>query len=78
MGDPNLAYRIVRDHWDLFLRRQFQPLAKALDVPLRELEPAVDVIRALRKTRARLYTKVETPFVTGIRKSVAEALDDLV
>ena len=38
----------------------------------------VDVIRALRKTRARLYTKVETPFVTGIRKSVAEALDDLV
>lgn len=38
----------------------------------------VDVIRELRNTRARLYTKVEIPFVTGIRKSVAEALDDLV
>jgi len=38
----------------------------------------VDVIRQLRNTKARLYTKVEIPFVTGIRKPVAEALDDLV
>ncbi|MEX1265153.1 MAG: hydrogen peroxide-dependent heme synthase [Actinomycetota bacterium] len=38
----------------------------------------VDVIRRLRDTKARLYTKVEIPFVTGIRKPVAEALDDLV
>jgi len=38
----------------------------------------VDLIRHLRDTRARLYTKVEIPFVTGIRKSVAEAFDDLV
>jgi chlorite dismutase len=41
-------------------------------------ESLVDVIRALRNTRARLYTKVETPFVTGIRKTVADALDDVV
>jgi len=38
----------------------------------------VDVIRELRNTKARLYTKVEIPFVTGIRKPVAEAFDDLV
>ncbi|HEV2907192.1 MAG TPA: hydrogen peroxide-dependent heme synthase [Actinomycetota bacterium] len=38
----------------------------------------VDVIRRLRDTKARLYTKVEIPFVTGIRKPVAEAFDDLV
>ena len=38
----------------------------------------VDVIRELRNTKARLYTKVEIPFVTGIRKPVEEALDDLV
>jgi chlorite dismutase len=38
----------------------------------------VDVIRALRNTKARLYTKEEVPFVTGIRKPVAEALDDLI
>ncbi len=38
----------------------------------------VDVIRRLRETKARLYTKVEIPFITGIRKPVAEAIDDLV
>ncbi len=38
----------------------------------------VDCIRRLRETKARLYTKVEIPFVTGIRKSVADVLDDLV
>jgi hydrogen peroxide-dependent heme synthase len=41
-------------------------------------ESLVDVIRRLRETKARLYTKVEIPFITGIRKSVAEAIDDLV
>jgi chlorite dismutase len=38
----------------------------------------VDCIRALRNTKARLFTKVEIPFITGIRKPVAEALADLV
>ena len=38
----------------------------------------VDCIRRLREAKARLYTKVEIPFVTGIRKSVADVLDDLV
>ncbi len=37
----------------------------------------VDCIRRLRDAKARLYTKEEIPFVTGIRKSVAEALADL-
>lgn len=37
----------------------------------------VDCIRRLRDAKARLYTKVEIPFVTGIRKTVAGALADL-
>ncbi len=41
-------------------------------------ESLVDVIRRLRETKARLYTKEEIPFVTGIRKSVADAIGDLV
>jgi hydrogen peroxide-dependent heme synthase len=41
-------------------------------------ESLVDVIRRLRETNARLYTKEEVPFITGIRKPVAEAIDDLV
>lgn len=40
------------------------------------LDSIVDCIRALRDTEARRFTKEETPFITGIRKSVAAALDD--
>jgi chlorite dismutase len=37
----------------------------------------VDCIRRLRDAKARLYTKEEIPFVTGIRKTVADAFADL-
>jgi chlorite dismutase len=42
-----------------------------------ELDRIVDCIRELRDTEARRFTKVETPFVTGIRKPVAGVLEDL-
>ena len=41
-----------------------------------ELDRLVDCIRRLRDAKARLYTKEEVPFVTGIRKDVREALGD--
>jgi peroxiredoxin len=41
------------------------------------VDSIVDCIRRLRDAKARLYTKVEIPFITGIRKSVADALADL-
>lgn len=43
-----------------------------------QADQLVDCIRRLRDANARRYTKEEIPFVTGIRKSVAEALADLV
>ena len=43
-----------------------------------EADRLVDCIRRLRDVEARRFTKEEIPFITGIRKSVAEALDDLV
>jgi chlorite dismutase len=42
-----------------------------------ELAALVDCIRRLRDSESRLFAKVEVPFVTGIRKPVADALDDL-
>ncbi|HZB01626.1 MAG TPA: hydrogen peroxide-dependent heme synthase, partial [Actinomycetota bacterium] len=39
-----------------------------------ELDALVDCVRRLRDSKSRLYAKVEVPFVTGIRKSVADAL----
>jgi hydrogen peroxide-dependent heme synthase len=37
-----------------------------------ELHRIVDCIRQLRTSRARLYTKLEIPFYTGVRKPLAE------
>jgi chlorite dismutase len=42
-----------------------------------ELDRIVDCIRRLREAEARRFTKVEVPFVTGIRKGVRDALADL-
>ncbi|WP_324669333.1 hydrogen peroxide-dependent heme synthase [Geochorda subterranea] len=42
-----------------------------------DLGRLVDMIRALRSAKARRYVSLETPFVTGIRKSLAEAVADL-
>jgi chlorite dismutase len=42
-----------------------------------KLDSIVDVIRLLRGTEARRFTKEEVPFVTGIRKSIAACIDDL-
>ncbi|HEY8418174.1 MAG TPA: hydrogen peroxide-dependent heme synthase [Limnochordales bacterium] len=41
------------------------------------LDRIVDMIRHLRAAEARRYTKVEIPFIAGIRKSVADVLADL-
>ncbi|HEX9312243.1 MAG TPA: hydrogen peroxide-dependent heme synthase [Actinomycetota bacterium] len=41
------------------------------------LDRIVDCIRRLRQAEARRYTKVEVPFVTGIRKELAAAALDL-
>ena len=43
-----------------------------------ELHRIVDCIRRLRAARARRFTRTETPFVTGIRKTLSEAIQDLV
>lgn len=42
-----------------------------------EADRLVDCIRRLREARARRYTGLEVPFVTGIRKDVPGALADL-
>ena len=43
-----------------------------------DLVQLVDCIRRLRDSRSRLYVKHETPFVTGIRKDLAEVIRDVV
>jgi peroxiredoxin len=86
--DPSERGRLLREHGEA--ARQFGDvqanttsafglgdyewiLAFEADSPDR----IVDLIRHLRATEARLYTKVEVPFVTGIRKDIAAAVADL-
>ena len=40
-------------------------------------ERIVELLRRLRSVEARRYTRLETPFVTGIRKELAGAVTDL-
>jgi peroxiredoxin len=40
-------------------------------------ERIVELLRRLRAVEARRYTRLETPFVTGIRKDLAGAISDL-
>lgn len=42
-----------------------------------QLARLVDMIRALRSAEARRYTRLETPFVTGVRKSLRDAARDM-
>jgi peroxiredoxin len=43
-----------------------------------DLTELVDCIRFLRSSKSRLYVKEETPFVSGIRKPLAEVIRDVV
>jgi RNA polymerase sigma-54 factor len=58
-----LARRIVADHWDLFLRRQFSGIAKELGLPLAELEPAVELIKSLETRPGRAHSSERTHYV---------------
>jgi peroxiredoxin len=42
-----------------------------------ELHRITDCLRALRASRARLHTKLETPFYSGVRKSIADVVAGL-
>ena len=42
-----------------------------------ELHRIVDLMRELRASRARRHVREEVPFYTGVRKSIAEIVQDL-
>jgi chlorite dismutase len=39
-----------------------------------QMHRITDCLRALRSSRARLHTRLETPFYSGIRKTVADVV----
>lgn len=59
----DLARRVVAEHWDAFLRRQFAIIAKALGVELRALEPTVELIKSLELRPGRQFSSERTHYV---------------
>ncbi len=64
-GEPanSLARRVVEEAWDLFLKRQFQQIAREFEMPLSELEPVVDSIRGLQLRPGRKFNTERTHYV---------------
>jgi RNA polymerase sigma-54 factor len=58
-----LAYRMLGQHWELFLKRQFPTIAKELRVELAELEPAVERVRGLETRPGRKFSSDRTHYV---------------
>ena len=61
--EESLAYTILQEHWEPFLRRQFPSLARTLGVSLKGLEPAVNRIRALETHPGRRFSSERTLYV---------------
>ena len=59
----SLARRILSEHWDAFLRRQYPPIARALGVPLAELEPVIARIRELEVKPGRAFSNDRPHYV---------------
>ena len=52
----SLTWRVVEECWDLFLKRQFAPIAKELGIPLADLEEHIEIIRELETRPGREFT----------------------
>ena len=61
--DNPLVEKIVTQHWQEFLNRQFQPLSRALGVGMSELQAVVEIIKNLEPKPGRKYSNERTIYV---------------
>jgi len=59
----SLAWRMLDEQWDLFLRRQFAQIARLFEVDLAELEPVVECIRGLETRPGRQFASERTHYI---------------
>ena len=64
-GEPedSLARYLVAEKWEQFTRRKFEAIAKSLEIPLKELKPAVDTISRLDTRPGRKFSTDRTHYV---------------
>jgi RNA polymerase sigma-54 factor len=61
--DNEYVDAIIRDHWPMFMNRQFAPLAKTLGVDMKELEALIAVIKHLDPKPGRKYSNERAIYV---------------
>jgi len=78
-GEPegSLARRVLAEHWDAFLRRQYPPVARAIGLTLAELEPVIERIRGLQTRPGRAFDN-ERPLYVEPDVHVIKVGDDYV
>ena len=59
----SLTRRVLAEHWELFLRRQYAVIARALDVTLAALEPVIEDIKTLQTRPGRKFTNDRTHYI---------------
>jgi RNA polymerase sigma-54 factor len=63
VGPEELARRMLEEAWEPFLRRQFAAVAKQFEIDLKELEPAVNLIRTLETRPGRKFTTERAHYI---------------
>ncbi len=65
LGEPadSITRRVIAEAWDLFLRRQFQSIARDFGVKLSQLEPVVEQIKGLELRPGRKFSSERTHYV---------------
>ncbi|MGD2114675.1 MAG: RNA polymerase factor sigma-54 [Acidobacteriota bacterium] len=58
-----LARRMLDEHWDAFLKRQYPAIAKKIGVPLHDLEPAVERIKNLETRPGRGFNTERAHYI---------------
>jgi RNA polymerase sigma-54 factor len=58
-----LALKLLTDHWDAFLKRQYPAVAKKMGAELHELEPAVERIKTLETRPGRGFATDRTHYI---------------
>lgn len=64
-GEPvdSLTRRVLAEQWDLFLRRQYPAIARALGCSLSSLEPVIEDIKTLQTRPGRKFTNDRTHYI---------------
>jgi RNA polymerase sigma-54 factor len=62
-GPEDLAWQMIDLCWDPFLRRQYKEMARLLKVEIKDLEPAIDLVRSLETRPGRKFSPADTQYI---------------